>query len=172
MDHDPALIRASQTRKFQHSHSLFPSPATIIAIAIVLLVVSVFISVLHQLLERRLAERRGWFLTTACPSDSHRKKTDNQPISEREIEARQHLFGEAPLIGEQTPLRDPNERGSLYDTFQQPAPHALKLKNARSMMEFNGGHPLEGQDEKGHKKAKTIHWHGVNRLNTAWGWMS
>ncbi|UPK96437.1 hypothetical protein LCI18_007372 [Fusarium solani-melongenae] len=157
-----------------------PAPATIVAMAIILLVISIFISVLRQLLERRLAQRRGWFLETpSAPSPTIKtkrmKKGDRKvrPISELEIEGRQLLFTDTVTPGERVPLRDPNARGSLYDTFQLPTEHASRLKHARSMMELNGGNPLEGADEKdGSKKAKTIHLHGVNRLNTAWAWMS
>ncbi|KAM5348084.1 hypothetical protein ACJ41O_007908 [Fusarium nematophilum] len=159
-----------------------PSPATIIAIALILLIVSLFLSVLRELLARRLAQRRGWFLATTYthsplpPSSSSRDGDDDQkprPVSEVEIEARQLLFADPALLGERLPLRNPNTRGPLYDTFQLPDPHASRLKYSRSMMELNGGNPLQGSDEKeGAKKAKTIHWHGVNRLNTAWAWMS
>lgn len=166
--------------------AMHPYPATVIAIAIVLAVVSLFISIIRQILERRLSQRRGWFLDTTYPppspttsssggSSRRSKKTKERkarPVSEREIEYRQLLFTDAARQGERVPLRNPDERGSLYDTFQLPGPHASKLKPARSMMELNGGSPLEGVGEKQQKKAKTIHWHGVNRLNTAWGWMS
>lgn len=165
------------------STSMHPYPATVFAIAIILIVVSLFISILRQLLERRLSQRRGWFLDTTYPppspttsssgSSKRKKEKKIRPISECEIESRQLLFTNTVRQGERVPLRNPNERGSLYDTFQLPGPHASKLKPARSMMELNGGSPLEGMAEKeGKKKAKTIHWHGVNRLNTAWGWMS
>lgn len=40
-------------------------------------------------------------------------------------------------------------RGSLYNTFQAPSPHAARLKFSRSMMELNGGDPLEGGGEDG-----------------------
>ncbi|KAF4965752.1 hypothetical protein FSARC_6482 [Fusarium sarcochroum] len=190
MDQDSALITPPVDSRPEPSSSIHPYPATIIAIAIVLLVVSLFVSVLRQILERRLSQRRGWFLDTTYPppspspsssgssSGSRRtKKTTNdqktRPVSELEIESRQLLFTDTARRGERVPLQDPNERGSLYDTFQLPGPHASKLKPARSMMELNGGSPLERTSEKdGQKKAKTIHWHGVNRLNTAWGWMS
>lgn len=157
-----------------------PAPATIVAMGIILLVISIFISVLRQLLERRLAQRRGWFLEIpSAPyptATTKRKKKDERkvrPVSELEIEGRQLLFPDRVTPGERVPLRNPNARGSLYDTFQLPTEHASRLKHARSMMELNGGNPLEGADEKdGSKKAKTIHLHGVNRLNTAWAWMS
>ncbi|KAH7238302.1 hypothetical protein BKA59DRAFT_241707 [Fusarium tricinctum] len=185
MDHYSASISPVQTWRTKHSSSIHSNPATIIAIAIVLAVVALFISIVRQLLERRLSQRRGWFLNTTYPppsptsssaggSSKRSRKTTVQgprPVSDVEIESRQLLFTDTIRRGERVPLQNPNERGSLYDTFQLPGPHASKLKPARSMMELNGGSPLEG-DKEGQKKAKTIHWHGVNRLNTAWGWMS
>ncbi|EXK32246.1 hypothetical protein FOXG_19829 [Fusarium oxysporum f. sp. lycopersici 4287] len=190
MDEDPALETPSRGWHPKHT-SIHPYPATIIALIIVLAVVSLFVSILRQLLERRLSQRRGWFLNTTYPPPSptpsssvgssrssrrSKKKTNEQkvrPVSEVEIESRQLLFADTAFRGERVPLQNPNERGSLYDTFLLPAPHASRLKPARSMMELNGGSPLESVGGKeGQKKAKTIHWHGVNRLNTAWGWMS
>lgn len=144
-----------------------PAPATIIALALILLLVSVFVSILWQLAECRLAQRRGFVLDPAAPF--------LRPTSEVEIETRQLLFGECAATGERMPLCNPQStrvRGSLYNTFQIPAPHATRLKFSRSMMELNGGNPLgSGEDKDGARKAKTIHWHGVNRLNTAWAWM-
>ncbi|KAL6914048.1 hypothetical protein FSHL1_011721 [Fusarium sambucinum] len=171
--------------QLEPSASIHPYPATVIAFVFILIIVSLFISILRQLLERRLSQRRGWFLNTTYPpsqaasssggSSRRSKKTKEQkvrPISECEIESRQLLFPDASHREERVPLRNPDERGSLYDTFQLPGSHASKLKPARSMMELNGGSPLEGLEQKEGQKAKTIHWHGVNRLNTAWGWMS
>ncbi|EKJ78953.1 hypothetical protein FPSE_00920 [Fusarium pseudograminearum CS3096] len=178
MDQGSALNPSPDDGQLEPSTTMHPYPATVIAFIFILIVVSLFISILRQLLERRLSQRRGWFLNTTYPppspaasssggSSRRSKKVKEQktrPISECEIESRQLLFSDAA---------DRAERGSLYDTFQLPGPHASKLKPARSMMELNGGSPLEGAEEKeGQKKAKTIHWHGVNRLNTAWGWMS
>ncbi|KAF4979942.1 hypothetical protein FZEAL_3953 [Fusarium zealandicum] len=189
MVHNPAIIEPPQGWRRQPRASWpelrHPAPATIIAFAIILLVVSLFVSILCQLLERRVAQRRGWFLTTTCPptpspSGSRRSKKKHRrdepkvrPVSDFEIEARQLLFADTALLGERVPLRDPNARGSLYNTFQLPGTHASRLKYSQSTMELNGGKPLEGVNEKKEaKKAKTIHWHGVNRLNTAWAWMS
>ncbi|RGP73043.1 signal recognition particle subunit srp68 [Fusarium sporotrichioides] len=187
MDQVPVLNSSLNDGQLESSTSTHPYPATVIAFVFILIVVSLFISILRQLLERRLSQRRGWFLNTTYPppspaasssggSSRRSKKAKEQkgrPISECEIESRQLLFPDASRREERVPLRNPDERGSLYDTFQLPGPHASKLKPARSMMELNGGSPLEGMGEKeGQKKAKTIHWHGVNRLNTAWGWMS
>ncbi|KAJ4324252.1 hypothetical protein N0V84_003955 [Fusarium piperis] len=88
--------------------------------AIILLVISIFISVLRQLLERRLARRRGWFLETPPPpsptTKTRRNKKSEQrvrPVSELEIEGRQLLFPDTAFPGERVPLRDPNARGSL-----------------------------------------------------------
>ncbi|RSL96545.1 hypothetical protein CEP52_011423 [Fusarium oligoseptatum] len=174
MDHDPVRPKPPQDWQPQPPSSWpglgCPAPATIIAIAIILLVISIFISILRQLLERRLAQRRGWFLedptTPHSPATTKTKhKQDDRkvrPVSELEIEGRQLLFPDTARPGERVPLRDPNARGSLYDTFQLPTEHASRLKHARSMMELNGGNPLEGVDEKdGSKKAKTIHLHGT-----------
>ena len=183
MDNNPVPQSSPKDWQSEPSSKMHPYPATVFAIAIILVVVSLFISILRQLLERRLSQRRGWFLDTTYPppssttsssgSSKRKKEKKIRPISECEIESRQILFTNTVRQGERVPLRNPNERGSLYDTFQLPGPHASKLKPARSMMELNGGSPLEGMTEKeGQKKAKTIHWHGVNRLNTAWGWMS
>lgn len=187
MDQGPVLSPSPDDGQLEPSITMHPYPATVIAFIFILIVVSLFISILRQLLERRLSQRRGWFLNTTYPppspaasssggSSRRSKKAKEQktrPISECEIESRQFLFSDAADRTERVPLRKPDERGSLYDTFQLPGPHASKLKPARSMMELNGGSPLEGAEEKeGQKKAKTIHWHGVNRLNTAWGWMS
>jgi hypothetical protein len=187
MDQGPVLKSSLMDWQPEPATSMHPYPATVIAIVFILAVVSLFISILRQLLERRLSQRRGWFLNTTYPppsptasssggSSRRSKKTKEQkirPISECEIESRQLLFSDTACREERVPLRNPDERGSLYDTFQLPGPHASKLKPARSMMELNGGSPLEGMGEKeGQRKAKTIHWHGVNRLNTAWGWMS
>jgi hypothetical protein len=186
MDNNPVPQSSPKGWQRDPSTSMHPYTATVFAIAIILVVVSLFISILRQLLERRLSQRRGWFLDTTYPpssptssssGSSRRSKTKKEkkirPISECEIESRQLLFTDTVRQGERVPLRNPNERGSLYNTFQLPSPHASKLRPARSMMELNGGSPLEGIAEKeGQKKAKTIHWHGVNRLNTAWGWMS
>ncbi|KLO95981.1 uncharacterized protein FFB20_10113 [Fusarium fujikuroi] len=187
MDQDPALETPSRDWHPKHT-SIHPYPATIIAIIVVLAVVSLFVSILRQLLERRLSQRRGWFFDTTYPPPSptpsssggssrrSKKKRNEQkvrPVSEVEIESRQLLFADTAFRGERVPLQNPNERVSLYHTFQLPAPHTSRLKPARSMMELNGGNPLESVgDKEEQKKAKTIHWHGVNRLNTAWGWMS
>lgn len=192
MDHHDTASSARPPQGWQSRHSPpwpglgRPAPATVASMAIILVVVSIFISVLRQLLERRLALRRGWFLETPSspppppplPATTRAKRSKNhgqnaRPVSELEIEGRQLLFTDTASPGERVPLRDPNARGSLYDTFQLPREHASRLKPARSMMELNGGDPLQGADEKdGSKKAKTIHLHGVNRLNTAWAWMS
>ncbi|KPM34537.1 hypothetical protein AK830_g12036 [Neonectria ditissima] len=138
-----------------------PAPATIIALALILLLAFVFLSILWQLAERHFARRRDPAALGLRP--------------ELEVETRQLLFNGRAAADERMPLRNPQTtrvRGSLYDTFQTPAPHAARLKFSRSMMELNGGNPLgSGEDKDGAKKAKTIHWHGVNRLNTAWAWM-
>ncbi|KAK7431453.1 hypothetical protein QQZ08_001943 [Neonectria magnoliae] len=142
-----------------------PAPATIVALAIVLLLVFIFVSILWQLAEHRLAQRRGFVPGPVAPSQ--------HSTSRLEIETRQLLFSNRAATSERMPLCNPqNKRGSLYNTFQIPAPHTTRLKFSRSMMELNGGNPLgSGEDKDGAKKAKTIHWHGVNRLNTAWAWM-
>ncbi|KAF5002540.1 hypothetical protein FDECE_10604 [Fusarium decemcellulare] len=183
MDHSQPIARQAPAAVLQLRHA---APAAIIAIAIVLAIVSLLVSVLRQVLEQRLIQRRGWFLATihppsSPPSSSSSKRTTQyersdfqvRPISAAEIEARQLLFTDPAPSGERLPLRDPNMRGSLYDTFQIPKPHEPRLNHARSMMELNGVYPSRGVDEKGAaNKAKTIHWHGVNSLNTAWAWMS
>ncbi|CCT65069.1 uncharacterized protein FFUJ_04993 [Fusarium fujikuroi IMI 58289] len=153
MDQDPALETPSRDWHPKHT-SIHPYPATIIAIIVVLAVVSLFVSILRQLLERRLSQRRGWFFDTTYPPPSptpsssggssrrSKKKRNEQkvrPVSEVEIESRQLLFADTAFRGERVPLQNPNERVSLYHTFQLPAPHTSRLKPARSMMELNGG---------------------------------
>lgn len=206
-------IQASTAREPQgehphpHPHPSWPgfgspAPAALLAIAIVLLTVSFLISLLRQVLVRRVSQRRGWLFTTIYPpslpslssyDDSSKRsnsKTRNKnnninnvlPVSEIGTEAcrqqqqqRRQLLVQQPVLSVRHHLlANTNARGSLYDTFQVPAaPHASRLKFSRSMMELNGGSSLEAADEKGGvKKAKTIHWHGINRLNTAWAWMS
>ncbi|QGI60123.1 hypothetical protein CEK27_004094 [Fusarium fujikuroi] len=180
MDQDPALETPSRDWHPKHT-SIHPYPATIIAIIVVLAVVSLFVSILRQLLERRLSQRRGWFFDTTYPPPSptpsssggssrrSKKKRNEQkvrPVSEVEIESRQLLFADTAFRGERVPLQNPNERVSLYHTFQLPAPHTSRLKPARSMMELNGGNPLESVgDKEEQKKAKTIHWHGARDLS-------
>ncbi|KAH7160813.1 hypothetical protein EDB81DRAFT_327498 [Dactylonectria macrodidyma] len=160
-----------------------PAPATIAAMGLILVLVSIFISILWQLLQGHLAQRDGFVLDAqnpaAAPDEGPDSKKPLRPVSltsEAEIETRQLLFSERAATGERMPLCDAQStraRGSLYDTFQMPPPHATRLKCSQSMMELNGGDPLgDGEDKNGAKKAKTIHWHGVNRLNTAWAWMS
>ncbi|KAF7550267.1 hypothetical protein G7Z17_g5819 [Cylindrodendrum hubeiense] len=159
-----------------------PAPATIAALALILVLISIFLSILWQLLQRHLAQRDGFVLDAQSPAAPPNDPGANKPFrptsltSELEIETRQLLFSERATTGERMPLCNPHSaraRGSLYDTFQMPPPHTTRLKYSRSMMELNGGDPLaDGDDKDGAKKAKTIHWHGVNRLNTAWAWMS
>lgn len=159
-----------------------PAPATIAALVLILVLVSIFLSILWQLLHRRLSQRDGFILDaqhSAAAPDGGPGANPFRPTSltsELEIETRQLLFSERASTNERMPLCNPQSaraRGSLYDTFQMPPPPATRLKFSRSMMELNGGDPLgEGDDKDGAKRAKTIHWHGVNRLNTAWAWMS
>lgn len=159
-----------------------PAPATIAALVLILVLVSLFLSILWQILQRHLAQRAGFILDaqhSAAASDGGPGAKSFRPTSltsELEIETRQLLFGERASTGERMPLCNPQStraRGSLYDTFQMSPPHTTRLKFSRSMMELNGGEPLgDGNDKDGAKRAKTIHWHGVNRLNTAWAWMS
>ncbi|KAH7149982.1 hypothetical protein B0J13DRAFT_280127 [Dactylonectria estremocensis] len=160
-----------------------PAPTTIVALGLILVLISIFISILWQLLQHHLAQRHGFVLDAqnpaAAPDESLNTKKAFRPTSltsELQMETRQLLFSERATTGERMPLCDPKSthaRGSLYDTFQLPPPHATRLKCSQSMMELHGGDPLgEGEDKNGARKAKTIHWHGVNRLNTAWAWMS
>ncbi|KAH6895473.1 hypothetical protein B0T10DRAFT_217641 [Thelonectria olida] len=168
-----------------------PALITIAALTLILVLLSILVSILWQLVCLHVTQRRGFVLVdqrhyadvkrASCQHEHDRHhlvepKQPYRPISQTcrlEIEtARQLLAGDGATAGERMPLCS-GGRGSLYDTFQVPSPHAARLKFSQSMMELNGGSPLEGDNDKnGVKKAKTIHWHGVNRLNTAWAWMS
>ncbi|KAI5463324.1 hypothetical protein BGZ63DRAFT_402644 [Mariannaea sp. PMI_226] len=169
-----------------------PAPVTIASLALVLILVSISASLVWQIVRLRLAQRRGFILVSQqvdtepltqhqhkqYPIDTRKMFRPISTTSELEIETRQLLFPDRATMAERMPLcaasSSRGARGSLYDTFQIPHPHATRLKCSRSMMELNGGDPLEdGDDNKADpQKAKTIHWHGVNKLNTAWAWMS
>ncbi|KAF7546277.1 hypothetical protein G7046_g9342 [Stylonectria norvegica] len=126
--------------------------ATLLAIIIALFLTALLLSILSQLLARR------------------KTRITTPPLSPA-TETRQLLLPpDCADPGERLPLHHGHARGPVYDTFQIAPPHATRLKVSRSMMELNGGGPLEMTDED-RRKSKTVHWHGVNRLNTAWGWM-
>ncbi|CAM1511420.1 Fc.00g089330.m01.CDS01 [Cosmosporella sp. VM-42] len=185
----PVTLSMPQQREpppWPHSHHF--CTATILAIAIVVFTIALLLRLLTQLLRNHHARRNGFVLTTGSNRRSYSYTTINhntnpifrpktrrpRPTSYAELEARQLLFPptDTALLGERLPLYNPQTtRGSLYNTFQIPPPHTTRLKGSRSMMEFNSGNPLD-VGPKDLKKSKTIHWHGVNRLNTAWGWMS
>lgn len=177
----------------QHSHCTHtacwprfahPTWAPILSIILILLLISLLLYHLSQLLHARLTRRRTHVHVTGTPTGTARStytsfsyKPPASPTLDLPVvsqlqadhQVQQLLF---PATTERLPLYNTRTpRGSLYHTFQIPAPHTMRLKNSRSMVEFNGGNPLDpGVDKK--KKSKTIHWHGVNRLNTAWAWMS
>lgn len=195
MDSEPAVVQKHHSWKapcwprFYH-----PGPATILSIILILILITLLIRVLSQLLRQRLNHQRCLIPITETPLHdanptiytsfpSLKRKpftpepsptaTPNGTINsafQADFEVRQLLY---PATAERLPLYNArNPRGSVYNTFQIPAPHCTRLKNSRSMMEFNDGSPLEiGSEKEVKKKSKTLHWHGENRLNTAWAWM-
>lgn len=194
MDSAPAGVQKHQRWPSPNWPRFFhPGPATIISIILILILIFLLFRVLSQLLRQRLTHQRCLIPITETPCDTNPSiytsfpklksplftpepsrpatphSTPNSTI-QADFEVRQLLF---PATAERLPLYGArNPRGSIYNTFQIPGPQTTRLKNSRSMVEFNDGNPLRaGLEKEGKKKSKTIHWHGVNRLNTAWGWM-
>lgn len=177
MDPHPTTIHHRPCKhKACWPHFAHPTWAPILSIILILLLISTLLYHLSTHLHRRLTHRRNRILTTTAARSTYTSfayKAPPPPSPTPQLQAdhqvQQLLF---PASTERLPLYNTRTpRGSLYQTFQIPPPHATRLKNSRSMVEFNGGDPLDvGVERK--KKSKTIHWHGVNRLNTAWGWMS
>lgn len=152
-----------------------PSPATLLGIAFVLVTVVVLVVTLARTLHRRVSRHRSAGFVVTAPSASANGARPTSLTSELEIESRQLLFPDRAEVGERLPLNGPPPplRGSVYDTFHiPPPPHGTRLKASRSMMEIGAGGPLGAPPKNHAKKSKTIHWHGVNQLNTAWGWMT
>lgn len=141
---------------FYHPHT-----ATLLGIVMVVTPISILFVIFFKSLVRRLTRARRPTVVVTGLGISHDQPDQGDYADIDDPPPIRQLVISIPRSSVYTALPDSDTGCSRHDPF----------RHTRSMAELST-HSLIPPLGKDPKKTKTIHWHGINQLNTTWGWMA